>query len=211
MVVSRDRAGSFNWPNEGRESVLGVGPANGISSGTVHVLPLPQLVGDMLYLYFSGDNTDENDEVHPAASLGNAQAGENYITAGGQHKSGVSLAITRTAGLSSLDTSGFGGSGEALTRPMRVNGTSRLLVNLDQRGRGALWVELQDRHGSVLPGFSLSDSLPIAGINAVNATATWWVGNATTMDIRSAVESVGGVVRLRMWLVATRLFSFKFV
>ena len=38
MVVSRDRAGSFNWPNERRESVLGVGPANGISSGTVHVL-----------------------------------------------------------------------------------------------------------------------------------------------------------------------------
>ena len=125
MVVSRDRAGSFHWPNEARESVLGVGPANGISSGTVHILPLPQLVGDRLYLYFSGDNTDENDEVHPAASLGNAQAGENYITSGGQHKSGVGLAITRTAGLSSLDTSGFGGSGEALTRPMRVVGASR--------------------------------------------------------------------------------------
>ena len=72
-------------------------------------------------------------------------------------------------------------------------------------------MELQDRHGSVLPGFSLSDSLPIAGINAVNATATWWVVNTTTMDIGAAIESVGGVVRLRLWLVATRLFSFKFM
>ena len=210
MVVSRDRGGSFQWSNDKRESVLGVGPANGISSGTVHVLPLPQLVGDRLYLYFSGDNTDENDEVHPAASLGNAQPGENYITAKGIHKSGVGLAITRTAGLASLDSSGFGGAGEALTRPMRVDGARRLLLNVNQQGRGALWVELQDRHGRVLPGFSLSDSLPIAGINAVNATATWWVGNATTVDIGSAVESAGGVVRLRLWLVATRLFSFRF-
>ena len=55
---------------------------------------------------------------------------------------------------------------------MTLDGARRLLLNVNGQGRGALWVELQDRHGRVLPGFSLSDGLPIAGINAVNATAT---------------------------------------
>lgn len=52
--------------------------------------------------------------------------------------------------------------GTATTAPLSL-GNKRLLVNVVTRKRGDLRVELLDRAGGVLPGFSREDCTPLVG------------------------------------------------
>lgn len=71
----------------------------------------------------------------------------------------TALATLRADGYVSLDAGKEGG--RLLTRPLRLPGT-RMTVNL-AAPQGQLRVELQDASGKPIPGFTMTDSIPVQG------------------------------------------------
>ena len=68
---------------------------------------------------------------------------------------------------------GYLGSHEATTVPIQFAvGLTRLSLNLDTGAGGSCVVEIQDVRGMAVPGFGLSEAVPIVA-NAVVAWPTW--------------------------------------
>ncbi len=108
--------------------------------------------------------------------------------------------ILRPWGFGSLN-GGYRG-GEVLTRPLTFTGTT-LRLNYATSAVGSVQVEIQDAAtGVALPGFALSDMLPIYG-DALDQTVAWQ-GN-------SRVDTLAGQpVRLRFALKDADLFALRF-
>ena len=134
------------------------------------------VAGDQLYFYASGRQ-------------GRPKKSEPGVCSTG-------LAVLRRDGFASLDD-GPAGGGTVTTRPLRFRG-ARLFVNA--AAAGEIRVEVLDRNGNAIAGYSAADCVPIRGDSTKHAVA--WKTHPTlgTLD-RDAV-------RLRFELSRARLYSF---
>jgi hypothetical protein len=92
--------------------------------------------------------------------------------------------------------------GELVTRPLTFTG-NRLTLNFSTSAPGGIGVELQERNGKPLPGFSLADCQEVYG-DELQRTVSWKDGSDLS-------EVSGRPVRLRFSLRDADLFSFLFV
>lgn len=105
-----------------------------------------------------------------------------------------------TTGLATLRRDGFAsmsGSGELQTEPMRFAG-EYLFVNADVKGD--LLVEIQDKNGKVLEGFSKNDCIKVSGDNTKSAVT--WKNNKTLKSL------AGTTVRVKFYLNDGDLYAF---
>ncbi len=145
LVSSRD---GMHWQRmEGeRRPVLDIGKFRSFDHGMV-IAPPPVLVGDELWLYYTG-----YDELHDLLP----------------YRSAIGLAKMRKDGFASLDADEA--TGEVVTRRFEGAGGA-LLVNYQARG-GSLRVEILDGEGRVIPGYASEDCQALTG-DAVREAVTW--------------------------------------
>ena len=91
--------------------------------------------------------------------------------------------------------------GEILTKPLVFEG-KKLILNFATSAAGEIKVELQDAHGTPIPGFTLADAKPLIG-DAIERTAAWHTGN----DLNALA---GKPMRLRFVMSDADLFSIRF-
>lgn len=139
---------------------------------------VPLIVGDSLYFYCSGRQR-------------NKIMWDSYTSTG--------LARLRRDGFVSMRGGRKGG--ELVTEPIVFDG-QYLFVNADvsQKG-GRLAVEVLDKDGHVLPGFSRKDCVAMAGKDSTRQRITW-KGNASLDTL------AGQAVRLKFYLSSGDLFAF---
>lgn len=92
--------------------------------------------------------------------------------------------------------------GELLTKPIRFSGR-HLALNFATSAAGSVRVEIQDKEGRAIPGFTLADSAPLYG-NTVDRTIAWKHG-------RDLSRLEGRAVRLRFVLQDADLYAYRFV
>jgi hypothetical protein len=92
-------------------------------------------------------------------------------------------------------------SGEVITRPFAFAG-SRLLLNYATSAAGAVQVEIQDKHGHAIEGFTLNDMPPLYG-DDLEETVVW----KHSSDVR-VLE--GQTILLRFVLQDADVFAFRF-
>lgn len=142
----------------------------------------PIRVGDELYLYYRGAA-----RRHPPY-FGTDDAGTSF---------GVGLAKLRVDGFASLDASFDGG--EVVTTPWEIDGGElRLNAKCDY---GEVRVELLDEQDEPLPGYALSDCLPISA-DGTSLPVRW----QEHPDLQGAA---GRTVKLRFTLRNARLYSYR--
>jgi len=117
----------------------------------------------------------------------------------GQKSHHLQRLVMRTDGFASLNTPYAGGT--ATTRPVTFEGTE-LVLNCSMSAAGAMWVELQDAHGTPLPGFSRADCDEIVG-DEIARKVTW----RNSSDVSSLK---GKPIRLRFEMRDSDLYSFRF-
>lgn len=130
------------------------------------------VVGDRLYFYASGR------QGRPK------QAEPGVCTTG--------LATLRRDGFASFD-----GDGTVTTRPVRFRG-AHLFVNADAAGE--MRVDVLDRNGRPIPGYSAADCVPVRGDSTRHAVT--WKAHPTLGSLNR------DVVRFRFVLSRSRLYSF---
>lgn len=91
--------------------------------------------------------------------------------------------------------------GEIITKPIVFNGKN-LIINFSSSAAGDIRVELQDKNGKPIPGFSLEDCSPVFG-DSLARKVTWESGK----DL-SSLE--GKIVRVRFIIKDSDLYSFLF-
>jgi len=91
--------------------------------------------------------------------------------------------------------------GEMVTKPFRFSGDT-LLLNLSTSAAGELAVELQDKEGRPIPGFSLEESRVLLG-DEIDKEAAW----EGEPDLGALA---GRAVRLRVVMMEADLYSFRF-
>ena len=111
----------------------------------------------------------------------------------------IQIAKWRKDGFASLNTGASEGS--ILTKPMIFSG-NKLSVNANVKAGGSLKVELLDREGNVISGYSAADCDAIT-TNGTSVTVTWNGSN----DLSSIS---GQTVRARFISTNTELYSFTF-
>lgn len=148
--------------------------------GIIYTMHRPMVVGDEIWIYYVGYSG-----LHWATRRNEIQGGV------------VCLAKLRLDGFVSVDT---GARGTLTTKPLVMSG-DRLVVNADARF-GALRVELLDRAGKPIPGFSQADALPITS-DAVRHTVRWQRGTDVT-------QLRGQPISIRFHQDRCKLFAFQF-
>ena len=184
LAVSRDgrefqRVGS-------RRAFMPLGPAGGFDSRYVWALPDPVRMGDQLWIYYVGSNTDHDGVTDPAAD--------------GQHLTGISRAVLRLDGFVSADA-GYAG-GQVTTPPIRFAGDA-LELNVDTGGGGSVLVEILDEAGEPLDGYSQAEAEPVVG-NSVGMQVAWQDGGDLS-------DLTGKTVKLRFHMQDCSLYAFQFV
>jgi hypothetical protein len=106
------------------------------------------------------------------------------------------LAVLRRDGFASLTDAASSG-GRVTTRPLRFRGT-HLFVNADAAGE--IRVEVLDRDGRVVDGYSAADCVPVRGDGTKHAVS--WKGRPTLGTLNR------DVIRLRYVLSRARLYAF---
>ena len=182
LSVSRD---GVNFQRcGGRGPFLSPGPEGSFSSRMIWPMPNPILMGDEVWIYYSGTNRDHDGIVDPAA--------EGHLT-------GIGRAILRLDGFVSADAAYEGG--EIVTPIIRFAG-SQLEINVDTGGGGSVRVELQDAHRQPLEGYTETDASFICG-NSVRMPVCW--GKS-----RDVSELAGKPIRIRFVLRDCKLYAFQF-
>ena len=165
-----------------RGPFLSLGPAGGFDSKLVWAMPNPIRVGDEIWIYYVGGNTDHDGFVDPACS---------------RRLSGIGRAVMRLDGFVSADA-GYR-VGELTTKPIIFEG-NHLELNVDTSAGGSMQVEVLDGEGSPIEGFARNDSQPMYG----NSVAMRWIA-AKGLGALS-----GRPVRLRFILRDCKLYAFQF-
>src|SRR5207248_2545470 len=135
------------WQRDDRRPVIVRGPAGSFDAGLVLVAPQPLVVGNEIWLYYVG-----LDGSHLSRS----------------RRGYAAVAKWRLDGFASLTNGGFE-PGVITTKPIQVTGQN-LLVNAQVTG--SLRVEILDGQGSIIGGFSQSDSDALTG-NKVDLLSSW--------------------------------------
>ena len=91
--------------------------------------------------------------------------------------------------------------GEMTTKPVRFEGT-RLRVNFSTSAVGSVRIELQDREGTPIPGYTLADALELGG-DDLDRVVAWKQRNEFS-------ALAGRPVRIRFVLKDADVFSFVF-
>lgn len=176
LGFSRD---GFHWTRPDRKAFIPVSEhygdwnwGNVQSAGGV-----VDIVGDQLYFYVMGW----------AGVPGTVRPGTGF----------VGLATLRRDGFASMDAGSDGG--KLTTRPIRFSG-SKLFINADA-SQGEVRAEVLDAaSGKPVPGFSLSDCLPVRENKTLKAVA-WKSG-------KDLAAIAGRTVRIRFQLRNAQLYSF---
>lgn len=182
MKVSRDMV---NWTNVNfPDRALSVGRFGEWDAGMVYGGNTMLVVNDEIRLYYLGANMGHCTRVLPMHAP--------------WHAIGVGLATLRLDGFVSLRAADV--EGVATTKPLSFRG-AELIVNADC-SKGALRVEILDRAGNPIPGFTREDCAPFRG-NALRHRMSW--------RGKSEVSSLAGKpVRLRFHLRAGDLYALQF-
>lgn len=184
LAVSRDGK-EFERVGQ-RKAFLRLGQEGTFSSRSVWAMPQPIRMGDELWIYYVGLNKDHS--------------GDQIDGATGQIRSGISRAIMRLDGFVSADAAYLGG--ELTTPVVRFTG-SRLELNVDAGGGGAVRVELLDDKYRPIAGFSADDADPLCA-NSVRMPVTWkGSGDVSALS--------GQPVRLRFIMNDCKLYAFQFL
>ena len=160
-----------------------LGRTDEVDGGTIYMGVGMLRQGDEIWQYYTGErSTHGNYEDHP-----------DWSTA-------VIRLIQRLDGMVSLDA-GPGG-GELITPPITFTG-DRLQLNIDCGGMGEAWVELQDKNGTPIEGYTFQDSVSIDR-NGV-AQETWWKGGPAVGKL------AGKPIRIHIKMRSAKLYAFQFV
>ena len=172
LVSSHD---GIHWVRqEGeRPPILPLGEAGSWDQAVVVTLNQPMVEGDTIRLYYGGTN--------------------DYHTGGG--KAAIGLATLRKDGFASLDAGSE--MGTVTTRPL-IGSDGELRLNTAVNG-GWVKVEVLDRQGNVIDGYSRDDCDPISA-DTVNQKVTW--------GSRSELPETNDSLRFRFLLVNAALYSF---
>jgi len=93
------------------------------------------------------------------------------------------------------------GTGEMLTKPFTFQGT-HLILNFSTSAAGSLWVEVRDREGAILSGFSEKECDEILGDEIERAVT--WKGSSDISSLQ------GRSIRLRFVMKDADLYSLYF-
>jgi hypothetical protein len=91
--------------------------------------------------------------------------------------------------------------GECITKPLLFDGT-RLVLNLSTSAAGSVRVEMQDRSGRSIQGFSLSDCVEIIG-DKIERVVSWKQG-------RDVSRIAGQPIRLRFAMKDAEIYALHF-
>mgnify|MGYP001826555751 FL=1 len=183
LAYSRD---GFHWDRANRETFIEATlEENAWDRAYIHsVGGVCNIVEDKLYFYyagFRGDHANTNPVGHFNGMYANASTG---------------VAVLRRDGFVSMEA-----GREArilLTRPVTFSG-EYLFVNL-QSQRGAVYVEICDEDGKVLPGFSLGECRPMS-TDSTQQRVGWNGGNSLS-------SLSGRPVRFKFHLTDSKLYAF---
>jgi hypothetical protein len=128
-------------------------------------------------------------------------ATEAYYTGQGSR---VRRFVYRTDGFVSLHADST--KGECLTKPFTFSG-NRLDVNFRSVDQGTVRVEIQDRTGKAIAGYSLQECEPMLG-DSISHTVRWIRGSGAPQDSVGALANQP--IRLKLELTNADLFSFQF-
>lgn len=109
------------------------------------------------------------------------------------------MTVQRLDGFVSADAAYTGGE---LTTPLIIFGGDRLVLNINASALGEARVEVQNKHGVPIKGFSLADAMTMRG-NSLRKTVTWKDSSISSLK--------GKAVRLRFVMRASKLYGFQFV
>jgi hypothetical protein len=169
----------------GRKPFLNLGPEGAFDSRMVWAIPNPIIMGDQIWIYYAGKNTDHDGYTDPTSA---------------EPMSGIGLAVMRLDGFISADADYTGG--QMTTHLMTFQG-KRLIVNLDTGGGGSLQVEILDKSGKPIDGYTQADATVLCG-NSVKMPVTW----NKNQDVS---ELSGYPIRLRFTMRDCKLYAFSFV
>lgn len=174
VLVGFSRDG-FHWDRTNRQRFLTVGKnTTDWNGGNVQSAGGGFLVvGDQLYFYCSGRSMRDGVAINSTG-----------------------LATLRRDGFASLDAKEK--PGELTTRPVRFQG-KHLFVNVNP-AEGELRAEVIDGDGKVIPGFSVSECLPLR-TDSTRAEIRW-------QDKKDLASVAGQSIRIRFSLTQGSLYSF---
>ena len=145
----------------------------------------PVRVGDKLYVYYRGFSR-RHKPYGPPKYKDSYEAGA------------LGLATLRADGFASL-AAGFDG-GRATTKPIVFEGSS-LLLNAKADAHARVSVEILDKHGKPIPGYTADDCLPMI-VDSVDHAVAW-------KEKKGVGELAGRPVALRFHLVNARLYAYR--
>jgi hypothetical protein len=174
-AASRD---GVTWWRPSRDPALPNPPLGEYGGGMIWPMRIPVIDGDDLLVYYSGNESLHGDLFNTKDS------GPRKLRASGDILSRLSSSLPNYGALCRAAwtadrlwalVSAVGGpyEGTATTRSQLLEG-KKLLVNVVTRPSGALRVELLDKRGNVIPGFSRNDCRPIQGDH--HGTHVSWSG-----------------------------------
>ena len=209
LAVSRD---GVTWKKAFEERFLEMGAPGEWDSRYACICNCIE-VGDELFLYYSGANIphdlrgEDGRRLKVGEYVGQVMDGERWAYA-------VGLAKLRRDGFVSLEPDDRSGSatGCVTTRPLSFVGTI-LSLNVDSAG-GKVEVEMLDRQGNPVAGYTRAECVPIAA-DSTDCTVRWRERD----DLLGLAEEVSFVsdrsrvvrqpVRLRFHLTDAKLYSFR--
>jgi hypothetical protein len=185
LAVSRDGI-QWTWPDS-QAAFIPRGDSADFDGGSLYMANgacIP--TGNDLSFYFSGSPLK-----HAEVELENLARPENRrVISRAVAQSDRLVSVTSTAPI-----------GRFVTQPLRFQGT-RLIVNGITEKDGALRVELLDESGIPIPGFQVSDCIPLT-----SDQSAWPVSWKNQKDL---VAVVGRTIQLRFTLERAHVFGFHF-
>ena len=184
IATSRDGIGwDFHWVYAG-QPLVPRGRARSWDKDMV--FPTAQIIThkDKHWIYYGGNN-----ERHGAA-----EKGVWFVRQGG-----IGLAWLRLDGFVALEAGDV--TGAVTTKPFRLQG-GRLELNVDASHNGKVRVEVLDREGKPIPGFSGQHAKSFQNVDELRLAPDW-------KDQSDLSVLAGQTVRLKIHLNKARLYAFQ--
>ena len=193
LTYSRD---GMAWHRAGNRAVFlpNSKRAGDIDWGSIYTHHAPMVVGDEIWIYYSGFNVDHHYTLPPGAT---------------QFRNGICLAKLRLDGFVSVD---YGATdqrssemderleGTLTTKPFTFCG-GKLVINADAHS-GYILAELLDAGGKPMGGFAKQDCDALRADVIHHPVA--WQGKTDVTSLE------GKVVKLKFYIRGAKLFSFRF-
>jgi len=181
LAASVDGVG---WRRVCRQPFIPYGP-QGSWDECIALAARPLVANDRIYIYYTGQGrTVETPDCRKPQPIADWPVE-------------TGLATLRLDGFASLDAGAA--SGAVMTKDFRL-GVTALFINVDASG-GSVRVEVLDRRGRPIPGFTADQAAPITG-DQLRAKVAW----ASGVDVRGLC---GRRVKVRLLLENARLYSIS--